>query len=203
MNKQTTPLIALMLLLAGLVYVSTARGAGIIVLGPAKIVFEAEDGKVTEPFVVIEHDGASGGKVVFLKDGINKKMGKAPGEELFKGTIEYSFNVDKEAEYVLWIRAIWKDGCGNSVYVSIDEPIKSKKDTPYIEDNTFQMHNHWVRLNSRRFHLTKGKHVLYVRNREDGVWLDMFALVEYEKDIDADEQYVPQGPEPPTSHIIK
>ena len=56
--------------------VTSAWAEGFSFSLPAKIVFEVENGKVKKPFKVIDESGASGGKVVYLKEETNKKSKK-------------------------------------------------------------------------------------------------------------------------------
>ena len=90
---------------------------------PEKIYFDAESGKIEAPFEIRELPGASGGKVISIKDKANQRLGKAPGKDFYPGSVEYRFQVKKEGEYFLWMRKYWQDGCGNSVLCTINKPM--------------------------------------------------------------------------------
>jgi len=161
---------------------------------PGKIVFEAEAGKVEEPFVVDDLADASGGKVVYLKEKTNTKHPKQPGEDFFAGSIEYRFKVETEGKYMLWLRKLWMDGCGNSVFCTINKPMTSGNEQTLGEDGTYGKLT-WVRFGGKPVHLKAGTNVLRIQNREDGIKLDQFAFIEFEDDVPEREQLVPVGAE--------
>ncbi|MDP6118380.1 MAG: hypothetical protein QGG53_41475 [Planctomycetota bacterium] len=161
---------------------------------PERIFLEVEDGKIQKPFKVATVTGAGGEKAVALKDKINKKMGKPPGSEFYEGKIEFKIKVKKEGEYLVWLRKKWEDGCGNSVYCTINKTMSLKNALIMGEDGTHSR-LHWIRLGRKPFHLKEGVNTIRLQNREDGIKLDMLAMIEFEKDIPLDEQYVPTGTE--------
>jgi hypothetical protein len=155
-----------------------------------KIVFEAEAGKVSAPFTVSDESEASGGKVVYLKEKTNKEQEKKPNQEFNDGSIEYQFTVEAEGDYILWLRKLWMDGCGNSVYCTVNKPMTAKNALVLGEDGTYGKLT-WIRLSDKPVHLKAGANVLRIQNREDGIKLDQFAFIEFE-DVDG---LVPVGKE--------
>ncbi|MBI2193414.1 MAG: hypothetical protein HYU36_15675 [Planctomycetes bacterium] len=174
-----------------------AHAGGFTFQVAAKIVIEAESGKISPPFEVVDEAGAGGGKVVYLRDKANGKD-KKPGQEFFEGSIEYKFSVEKEAAYILWLRKLWLNGCGNSIWVTMDKPVTVDDALCLGEDGTYEKLT-WVELKNAKFLLKKGPHVLRVQNREDGIKLDQFALIEFEKDLPSAEQYKPVAIEASTA----
>ena len=170
-------------------------GDGFSFFTPKKIVIEAEWGKVKAPFVVAEEPKSSEGKVVYLKEKTNNKGGKPPGKDFYPGSIEFRFEVEKEGAYMLWVRKLWMNGCGNSVLCTVNEPMTKDNAKILGEDGTYDR-LHWISLGREPVHLKAGKNVLRIQNREDGIKLDQFAFVEHVKD--EDDPYVPQGIETPT-----
>ena len=131
------------------------------------IVINAVDAKkVVAPMRFLEDPTAAKGKCLEIPDS------GAGGKKIPTGVghAEFEFNVDKSDTYVLYIRAWWPDGCGNSVLVSID----GKKAKP-IEDSTNKIW-HWVKLRLKKYKLDKGKHTVVVTNREDGARFDQIVL---------------------------
>ena len=200
MNNQKSSTIVIAGLALGLVaYSAQVWAAGFSFKIAQKIVFEIEEGKISKPFKIVEESKASGGKVVYLKEKSNKI--KKPGKEFYDGTIEFKFNVSKEAKYVVWLRKLWMDGCGNSIYMTIDKPISKDNVLVLGEDGTYDKFT-WVKLNSDPLHLKKGVHTIVLQNREDGIKLDQIALIEFEKDRPKDDQYVPVTDEKSTKSLV-
>ena len=160
---------------------------------PKKIVIEIETGKVTKPFKVVDEATASGGKWVMLEEKVNKRVKKRPGQEFYEGSIEIKFGVEKEADYVMWVRAWWMDGCGNSVFATVDKRMTAKH-AMNVEGSTYK-NLLWFKLD-RKIHLKQGSHVLRLQNREDGIRLDEVVFMEFEEDVE--RQLVPAGAETPT-----
>jgi hypothetical protein len=151
------------------------------------VCFEAEalEG-ITEPMEVVDAakmpsddvskavQGASGDK--YLQIAIGK--GKAPKVTCQAG---FAFEVEKEGTYYLWGRVWWDGECSNSFFMTLDDGL------PFVfgEDATYNAW-HWVKAPPRlkQLNLSKGKHKLTIKNREDGVRLDEILLV-------LDKNYVP------------
>lgn len=159
------------------------------------VCFEAESMEgLTEPMEIVDATntpsegavkvvkGASGDK--YLQIAIGK--GKAPK---VAGQASFAFDLEKEGTYTLWCRVSWDGECSNSFTMTLDDGL------PFIfgEDATYNTW-HWVKAPPRLKQLTlsKGKHKLTVKNREDGVRLDQVLLV-------LDKGYVPVDIEPVTA----
>ena len=159
------------------------------------ICFEAESMVgVTEPMELVDAaktpsdgivkavKGASGAK--YLQIAIGK--GKAPKVSC---QTTFAFDVDKEAPYYLWCRVWWDGECSNSFTMTLDDGL------PFIfgEDATYNAW-HWVKAPPRlkQLNLSKGRHTLTIKNREDGVRLDQILLT-------VDKSHVPVDTEPVTA----
>ena len=169
-------------------------GEGFSFFTTKKIVFEAESGKVKAPFVIAEEPKSSEGKVVYLKEKTNKQT-IPPGRDFHPGSIEYRFEVEKAGAYILWVRKLWMDGCGNSVLCTVNEPMTKENRKVLGDDGTYGKLQ-WISLGREPVHLKAGRNVLRIQNREDGIKLDQFAFVEHVKG--EEDPYVPQGIETPT-----
>ena len=117
----------------------------------------------------------------------------------------YEFTVPKTATYYFWAKVWWYDECSNSFWVGFDKDVpaadwislsfkeRAPKEKTYVfgEDATYKRW-HWVRYHSGDLatgggvRLTKGKHKLYVRAREDGLSMDRFLLI-------SDRDYIAVG----------
>lgn len=190
---------------------------------PVRIVAEAEGGVVEAPFEVREDPAASGGKCVLLaekwatheelhpafktRDGtpVSKKgLEDNPlGRELVpNGQVELRFEVKKAAEYALWVRANFHCSCGNSVFVSINQPPpvdtdgdgRYDKNPPDLVAGSTYGKWLWFRLTARNFRLEAGEQVLRLMPREDGIKVDQVLLAEVDPELG---EYVPQGMEEP------
>jgi hypothetical protein len=102
---------------------------------------------------------ASGGKAI---------KSVSPSHKL-AGYAAYTFNIQCEDEYILWMRAFWTGGCNNSYQVVID---KNNFDN-FGNDNLFNIW-HWVK--GKSYFLSKGKHILYVWNDEYDARIDKILI---------------------------
>ncbi len=157
--------------------------------------FEAESAdRVVAPVAVTgsggtDDKGVSGGKHLeiartnHLTEAESKAGEKKESKEEKKGEALYTFAVEKDGEYYLWGRAWWSDRCGNSVSMIIDDG----KSFTFGQDGTYRTW-HWIKSppRIRQLKLTKGKHTLKIKRREDGVKLDQLLFT-------TDKEYVPVG----------
>jgi len=145
----------------------------------AAVVLEAEAGNVEPAMVIEEFAGSvhkslglrktSGGRCVSVPKDANAAQKNKP-----KGTLALTFSVPKDGVYYIHPRTWWKDGCGNSLGMSVDGAPPM-----LVSDGTYETW-HWIKLNPddfksdapRPFKLTKGEHTLTFSNREDDVKLD-------------------------------
>ena len=151
------------------------------------VVFEAETAAGTEAPVVLEtapagadaEHTASGGAFLHIKEG----AGNPP--KLDKGFARFEIDVPATGAYRLWARVRWEGECSNSFTIQIDDGASFL----FGEDTTFNVW-HWVRYPVSRMAkpvaLSKGRHTIVFRNREDGVALDQFLLT-------TEKRFVPVG----------
>jgi hypothetical protein len=139
------------------------------------------DAAATNAAIVVA--GASGNKYLEIPKG----AGNPP--KVNEGEARLPFDVDEAGDYTLWGRVYWLSECNSSFTMSIDDSLSFT----FGKDATFNVW-HWVKAPPRlkMLTLTKGKHVLVIRNRQDGVRLDQVLLT-------LDKQYVPVGTEEVTS----
>ena len=161
----------------------------------ARIVLEAEAAPETEaPLVVVSEatvpagseyvPGASGGRYVEIPE----RAGNPP--KLEKGWARYTVDVPEDGAYTLWARVWWEGECSNSFLVQIDES------APFLlgENATYKTW-HWVKYPVARMTppigLTRGRHTLVFKNREDGVRLDQIVLSPNRRYVPVDIEPVP------------
>ena len=129
---------------------------------------------IVKPFEIKEDDDSSGGRVVEIPDRVLED-----DATLRQVRVTYPLEIQEAKTLHLWMRARWKDGCGNSVYVSWDGA------TPSLagNDGTYQAW-HWIYGGD--VNLTVGKHELALVPSEDGVEIDQLILCD-------DSQFRPRG----------
>ncbi|MFO7870588.1 MAG: hypothetical protein R6V03_04055 [Kiritimatiellia bacterium] len=163
------------------------------------ICFEAESArKIAPPMEVVRkaEDGPDAAKNPALKGAsascyIRIPEGAGNPPKVKKGEAVYSFEVSRPGVYFLWCRVWWPDECANSFTISVDgNPAFS-----FGGDATYKRW-HWVSAppTVKRVQLEAGKHVLRIKNREDGAAIDQILLAEAGR-------YVPVGREHETGHI--
>jgi len=156
-----------------------------------RICIEAESSEgIVEPVRIVDATtntapavaGASGGRYLEIP------MGAGNPPKVNHGEAKLPFEIIEPGEYTLWCRVYWISACNSSFTLSIDDsfPFTFGKDATFL---TW----HWVKAPPRlkQLGLAKGKHVLTIRNRQDGVKLDQVLLV-------LDKKYVPVGIEEAT-----
>jgi len=174
----------------------------------AKIVLEAEQGEVTpamrvEDFVPRRHpkrglQQASGGKCVSVPKGANTD---ANGEKIPpKGKVVLTFSVPKRGKYYIYPRTWWKDGCGNSFKMVVDQ-----RPPVVVEDGTYEVW-HWITLRSKKgtsqsrkprpFPLKEGEHTVTFYNREDHARLDQVYVTDDPDDRPTDIMEAPDKKSP-------
>jgi hypothetical protein len=120
-------------------------------------------------------------------------QGKGCPPTMTAGMASFTFTVETDGDYYLWCRTWWLDECSNSFLINIDDA------KPFIfgEDSTFKTW-HWVKapLRLKQLTLTKGKHTLTFRNREDGVYLNQILLTSDKKYVPVDIETVTTGVAP-------
>lgn len=152
------------------------RGSGLTVITPPPQavseyrLIEAEDllGEPTRPLVVTNANDASGNLALSIPLGAGKGKGEA----------EYAIAGLSRGTYTVWARALWYDGCANSIgcIVGGQEMV--------ISDEIFKRW-HWV-PSVRTIELGSGNKKLRLCNTEDGIMVDQLIL-------SPDPLFVPHG----------
>ncbi|HET6383257.1 MAG TPA: hypothetical protein VFJ58_07695 [Armatimonadota bacterium] len=150
----------------------------------ATVAFEAESANtITHPFQVITDSRASGHKCVVQP----LHSGRPPQVNC---AATYKVRITQPGRYHIWGRALWPNGCANSVYVRLDKgPLLTLG-----QDGTYNRW-HWVEVKGHAFTLTRGVHTFQMVNREDGPEMDEFYFT-------TDEDYVPVGAERTLASVI-
>ena len=157
------------------------------------VVFEAEDYTWIKPSMEVVADGdASGGKCVQVP--LRAERGDTEQPPTDDGNVTLKGWAPLEATYYLWARVKWYDGCGNSLFLFVDD--MNPKTPLVIGNNATYGRWHWV-LARKNFKLTKGWHVFRFQNREDGARLDQFLITTVPP-----EDWTPQGIRPPTKGYV-
>ncbi len=157
-----------------------------------RICLEAESSiGIVEPMRIVDAAGYNAASAVAGAAGggyleIPKGAGNPP--KVNQGEAILPFEIVEPGEYTLWCRVYWISECNSSFTLSLDDslPFTFGKDATFL---TW----HWVKAPPRlkQMNLAKGKHVLTIRNRQDGVKLDQVLLA-------LDKKYVPVGIEEAT-----
>jgi hypothetical protein len=123
----------------------------------AQLIVLADLVELKEPFVLRREPGAVGGQALALPRGVRKA-----GEASLSVTAP-------PGEQQLWLRARWRDSCGNSVSLSID----GKDERTVGQDGAYGIW-HWVHAGVLN---AKGEpQLLTLHGREDGIAIDELLL---------------------------
>lgn len=152
----------------------TQLSGGAVILNPAECTV------LEEPMQLVRHTDTPSGKCLWIPEGAGK-----PPDVLGRSVFEFA--VKKTAEYTIWLRTNWEDGCSNSVHAVVNDQ------APYIvgEDGTY---GYWKWRKGPCIRLKKGIHRLELRNREDGVRIDQILIT-------PDSTYQPSGGYAKESHV--
>jgi len=136
----------------------------------AVVVHCSAAGRIEVPFVL--HDDATSvtGRVLLLPEGAESSA--------HSGSAQASFTVREAGDYQVWLRARWRDSCGNSLDLTIDG-----QQPRVVQDNIFAAW-HWVEAGTYR--LEAGKHELSLGEREDGIAVDQILFTR-------DAEFLPTG----------
>jgi len=138
----------------------------------ALIVLEAEQGTITGTVLACIADAQASAQAACL-------VQDAAGDALEGNALSLPLHVETNGTYHLWLRAWWRDGCGNSVAATIGEA-----DPALVgNDGTYRAW-HWVR--GPAFSLAAGDQVLRILPRECGARVDQILLAE-------DADFFPSG----------
>lgn len=162
---------------------------GPAILTPVKIVLECEksaklEDKAADGTAVMRIGSAQMGKAIGyleIPDGWIKTCGleNVKGEDTggkLPGKAFYEFEVPRQDDYYIILRAKWMDSCGNSVWMRIDDKpyVGVEDEIGKIDDSNFKWMWHPVTemAKAKEFKLGPGKHVLEINTKEDGPMFD-------------------------------
>ena len=119
---------------------------------------------IIEPMTISRMRGASKNSALNIPRGSGAGWrGEAGGKAV------YNVDLSKDSMLNLWMRTQWTDGCGNTFFVSVNNGKKMIIGNDAIF-NTW----HWVSIGN--LSLKKGRNLIEISNREDGVALDKILL---------------------------
>ena len=118
-----------------------------------KIEIEAESVYLNSPMTTAYDKDASGGQYICV-----------PGGRRKGGYAEYTFNIPKSGDYVLWARTLAVTGANNSFYVSLENG----------DDWTWHIRtsSDWIWDVQRSYFFKAGQHKLIIKQREKRTKLD-------------------------------
>ncbi|MCW8128874.1 MAG: hypothetical protein KIS92_00690 [Planctomycetota bacterium] len=100
--------------------------------------------------------------------------GKLPGKAI------YEFEVPREDEYYVFLRAKWFDSCGDSVFLKLDDQpyLDLRDDEGKISESEFKWawHPYKDAAKMKAFKLAKGKHTFELNTKEDGPQFDKILI---------------------------
>src|SRR4029077_15979236 len=103
----------------------------------------------------------------------------------------YEFEVPRKDTYYVYLRAKWRDDCGNSAWGRIDDDKWGNLEDQevFISEKNFRWAWHALFESGapKGYELTAGKHTLWFNVREDGPKLDQWLIsTESSKPVGAD-----------------
>ncbi len=133
-----------------------------------RIELEAEDGTISEPFVVVDDLSASGGQVL--------SQTNLSGT----GTANYDFFVPTNGIYTIWMSGCGTNSATDSVYVSVDGSERASCALPAVSSGIFMWRQltEWLGTAPLAFELTAGHHTLQLSRREYNFRIDRIVIVE-------------------------
>ena len=162
------------------------------VLMPVKVVLECETPTTIESKnpkdgteVLHINEISDGVKVRYLEvdNGFIDRCALGKDKEIagkLPGRCSYEFEVPRKDTYYIYLRAKWRDNCGNSAWVGIDEDkwynLEDEEGQIGEKNYKWAWHPLWVQGAPKGFELTPGKHTLWFNVREDGPKLDQWLV---------------------------
>jgi hypothetical protein len=200
--------------------------APLVFAEPARIVLEAESGRIEPPFELDEDGAASAGRCVTLpekwatkqelhpayktRDGgrpvsAKEELGLHPkGEALVpNGSVELPFELEKAGRYAVWVRAHFANSCANSFWLGVDAgtPVDTNGDGEYDENRPHQFgsstYGRWVWVRRRGLVLDLAEGRHVVRLFNREDGIKIDQVLLAELASGPVEEYVPQGTEKP------
>lgn len=160
------------------------------VLLPVKRVLECEDfarleDKSTNGEVMLRVGKANMGQPIGYLESPDLALKRAGLDDvknedqggLLPGKAFYEFEVPREDDYYVFLRAQWMDDCGNSVWIRCDEQpyVMVQDNIGKLSETSYKWTWHPVRQEGavpKVFRLTAGPHTLELNTREDGPKFD-------------------------------
>lgn len=177
--------------------IATALLAG----GSLTLCWEAEDaaGLTGKAWLVKAYKSKTDPSGKVSNDTVLRLPHYAQGEKPPADTVNYKVKVPEKGTYYLWARVFWKDGCGNSFYVSVGDEVE---DNILGGDGTYNV-MHWVCLNDAGkndgrplpLRLDKGVTTITVGAKESNTMIDQFVLTN-------DKKYTPANIVKPTRDLL-
>ncbi len=124
----------------------------------------AQAAKLPAAWEIVEEPEAAGGRALHAPDRGHNPL-------VASDAADYAFKLARPGEFRLWLRAWWRDGCGNSAAAAPD----AQTFALIGNDGTYGAW-HWVP--GPTYQLAAGEHVLRVAPRENGASLDQILLVD-------------------------
>ncbi len=142
------------------------------ILGGKKdvLAFPAVAGSPVPPFRAVPDQDSLHGRCLLLPKGVGHGKKGFAGPLVDNGWVDFTFRTSEPLDYHLWARVVFRDPDSNSFFVVLDGRLAG-----ILADDTWNKW-HWTALPGI-LHLGPGKHLLRIRNREDGVRLDEVRLV--------------------------
>ncbi len=134
------------------------------------LVFPALEGRAVPPFRAVPDAGSLHGRCLVLPKGVGHGKKGFSGPIIDNGWVDFSFRTKVSVTYRLWARVTFRDPDSNSFFVVLDGRLRG-----ILADDTWRKW-HWTALPGT-LNIPPGKHLLRIRNREDGVKLDEVRLV--------------------------
>ncbi len=187
------------LLWTGLLLVAALSAATALFAAQTTLCWEGEDaqGITGKAWLVKPYKVDPSGKVS------NKTVLRLPhydkGEKPPKDECSFKVNVPEKGVYYLWARVFWKDGCGNSFFISVGNQVS---DSIMGGDGTYNI-MHWICLNDAGdnesrpmpLKLDKGVVTITVGAKESNTMIDQFVLT-------TDRKYIPANIVKPTPNVL-
>jgi hypothetical protein len=151
---------------------ATAFGLEVSVLPAAGIVARLECEKaeaLTAPMVVAKDPGCSGGACVQVPRDAGRGD-DAQGKPIEHGRMTFTFPVEEEGRYDVWVRVLWPATTANSYFIRMDDGEIAQ----FGQDEVFGRW-HWVKSKDS-YALKPGKHTLILRTRETNTRGDVIAI---------------------------
>lgn len=175
--------VALVALLAGFLG-WLAADTPVVAQSNTYVAFEAEDYNAIEgPFVKRQGRKAdkrprpqynSGSGYVEIP---NKANGdRREGTNDLPGHVRYRVNVPADGQYTVWLRCLFLNGCGNSLFFRR----QGRPNQTAGNEGTYDAWI-WTKVQGPKFSLRRGVNVLELANREDGVICDQIYLTTGER----------------------